>query len=272
MAVGACAGMYAVCKATDRAGVSIAHYAAMMAAVLFIYTADHFSDAAKLTPEQLQEERRIFFKRNRPALKYLLALCSFTLIATLFFLPAETLYFGIATGAASVVYLISAGLAQNKKQEKTILTRPKIYKEPVIALLYSLVICGIVHPETLLELPGCLIFICYAGIAMQNLLIISMFEMEQDKKSGFLNLVSAIGTGHAVHLIYGLGVVVILTGAAGFLISVSFVARFFALVIIAMSMWLCGIMLGRRSRLIHTGAYRGLAESVFLFPVLLVFA
>ncbi|MCR9251770.1 MAG: hypothetical protein NXI20_15195 [bacterium] len=161
--------------------VPVLIYLTLAVAVWLIYTWDHLSDAAGI--DNPSTFRHQFHKRYYKVLLGLIVVCLIFGAILVFYLPIQTVYFGVAAAALVMVYFLLVRFWDGF-----------VYKEIVSALLYSLGV--FVGPLSLYQEFSLFIILMYFQIlviALMNLMIFSLFEDKTDKADGFVSLILLLG-------------------------------------------------------------------------------
>lgn len=159
-----------------------------------VYTLDHLNDARKM--HHTYNERRLFFLKNEGSLKTALIFVVITGIVSIYFVSLYELFFGLMLGVAIVTYLFF----QNSIGKRGL-------KELFIAVVYSTAVFSQVLLFSILDIQITLTLIQLVIIAQVNLIIISLFDFEDDTLEGFNSIAIILGKSNtnilAVTLILG---------------------------------------------------------------------
>lgn len=161
--------------------VPVLIYLTLAVAVWLIYTWDHLSDAAGI--DNPSTFRHQFHKRYQKVLLGSMVVGLIVGATLVFYLPIQTVYFGVAAAALVMVYFLLVKFWDGF-----------VYKEIVSALLYSLGV--FVGPLSLYQEFSLFIILMYFQIlviALMNLMIFSLFEDKTDKADGFVSLIQLLG-------------------------------------------------------------------------------
>ncbi|MEZ4826748.1 MAG: hypothetical protein R3C61_10725 [Bacteroidia bacterium] len=183
---------------------------ALPVSVWVIYTADHLLDAWRLG-ESAHTERHLFHHHHFRAIATIwLILLLFCLFILPFLIPLPLLWFGMGMGGLVLIHL---GLVQWVGAKTSLL----LHKELGVASIYAGGVWGgpvAMAWDHLEQIPFSL-FAQFFLLALINLLIFSLYEMETDTRDGHTSFVRAIGAQKAMRLIWALGLLVVLAGVFG---------------------------------------------------------
>ena len=182
--LGTAGGGLLACKMLD-VHPPLSWWIVLPATVWLIYTCDHLLDSIKVK-ENAQTNRHLFHYRYRKILIFLLVIIGISVFVTsLLVFNRVTIYFGLITGIAVLLYLVLISY----------LGRQIIPKEMFVALVYTIGIWGVpvIMKDFLLNLSQWLSLGIFCGMAMLNLLVFSWYEMEIDIKSGFNSFATLSG-------------------------------------------------------------------------------
>jgi len=176
---------------------------ALFFSILSIYTFDHLRDS--LTHQNTSSQRRLIFQKNTNYWYVYLGLLLVVALTSLFFLPLQLIMWGLALGIFCVFYLLLSGKLS------------RVYsKELVAAALYS---CGIFLDPILRVtenwlFPALLVIHLFL-LAFANLVLIAMFELQEDRHEGFHSLVITFGYLRMKKVLSAILVLCMLTAMVG---------------------------------------------------------
>ncbi|MEP4535063.1 MAG: UbiA family prenyltransferase [Cyclobacteriaceae bacterium] len=167
--------------------ISIHVYFALASAVWLIYTADHLLDSRK----PAISERRRFHKRH---FRIIGVICGVTFSLALFnvyFLPVQVIKAGAVLSALCILYLTLVYFL-----------RGLWFKELLVAFGYAAgVFLGPFSLSPKWELVDWLLVVELAIVALINLLIFSIYDLEEDQKEGFGSIPNRMGMEASKRLI-----------------------------------------------------------------------
>lgn len=214
--------------------------------VWIIYTVDHLIDAKSINGVASTERHR-FHQQHF----YLLLVAIFIAVIVegclLFTLPKQVLIQGLIATPILVVYFF-------------LQKRLTFVKEFFIAVVYT---AGLLITSASLQAmfgPKGLFIASYFAIALMNLLLFSLFDMESDRRDRHVSF--ALSSGVTITQI----VFVMLFSVPVFLIALKG-AKLHVLIVLAMAVCLLVIMAFRKF-FIRYGRYRLLGDAVFYFPAI----
>lgn len=233
------------------------------ATVWAIYLLDHLWDVNGLS-DKPTVKRRLFFYNN---FKYILALAILLLagifVCSLFFLPIVTIKFGIVTGVLVLFYLAFVHLNTHKKSKNW------FHKEILVGVLYGLGIWGsaaILSPN--IEIEHYLLAVNFVFVAFLNLLIFSLYEIDEDLQQEQLSIVQSLGKDVSKKIIFGLAFFIFLLGILILIISQQkIVQNWVFLEWIMASVLLILILFPAYFKINET--YRFIGDGVFILPAIL---
>lgn len=167
--------------------ISIHTYFALASAVWLIYTADHLLDARKPTTS----ERRRFHKKHFRIISVIGGLTLSLALFNVYFLPVQVIKAGAVLSALCMLYLTLVYFL-----------RSLWFKELLVATGYAVGV--FLAPFSLApkwEFIDALLVVELAIIALINLLIFSIYDMEEDQKEGFGSVPNRMGMVAAKRLI-----------------------------------------------------------------------
>jgi len=184
---------------------SVWSYFVLGSTVWIIYTADRLWDVRRMTELPLTARHR-FHLQNRKALWNATGVVTaLTAVITLFFLPFRVIGFGLGLTLAVGLYLWLVHLLSAHFRRKW------FQKEPLVAILYT---AGIWGPVWVLRgytsAADWLLCLLFAAIAFQNLLLFSLFDLENDQRRNEQSLVTYWGAERIKAVFQGLSVGILL--------------------------------------------------------------
>jgi len=180
-------------------------WAGLPLAVWVFYTGDHLLDAYRLG-KQAHTPRHLFHAKHfiPVFITWCIALVTGSLIA-FFYMPLELIYAGLGIGTLGIIHLTLSIVLRNT-------ISVWIQKETGVGLIYTLGIWT--GPALLASEPVPLTYfltaIQYFFLALINLLIFSLFELEIDRRDGHTSFVQAIGPARTRRLISGFSILIII--------------------------------------------------------------
>ncbi|MES2731272.1 MAG: hypothetical protein V4714_05970 [Bacteroidota bacterium] len=252
---------------------SVMSFYVLGSTVFIIYTADRLwdvrrtkiisTDLVRMTP------RHRFHYEHQPLLWGLISLLTIvTGWLALSFLPLPVFRFGLELALLVVLYL---GFVHLMGSLAHIPSRYLFHKEPLVAILYTAGIWGSVlvikHPVALVDWVLCLVF---GWVAFQNLLLFSLFDMENDLCKNESSLATYWGTALTQRVLNWLFIVIILVSGAVLLVYAQNARqREVASTEALMSITL--FILGYFPTYFRQGErYRWLGDGIFFIPLLIV--
>lgn len=234
----------------------------VLALVVFvIYTVDRLLDVRK--PGQPRTARHEFHRRHAPLL-WRVVLGAVVLAGVLvFFLPGSVLRFGLVLGGICAAYV--AAVFRSPANHPALL-----FKEPLVALLYSAGIWGSVWVQrptiSGIDLTEALMF---TGIAFQNLLLFDIMERYEQAGAPMYSLAAVWGDYRCRVVLGWLTAGIVLTALLLCFLTDDRFAQRAALMLGLMSLSLYGIQ--RYSGwFLKNERYRWLGDGVFWMPALVL--
>jgi 4-hydroxybenzoate polyprenyltransferase len=177
--------------------------------VLFIYTADHQADVYRMPGPPLTERHRFHF-RYRRLLRPLAGVLAVGLAGAALPLPRPVLVYGLLLAGAVGAYLLVVSRLPEARGRRW------FHKEILVAALYTAGVWGSVAVRAGALPPFArLAGVIFALLALQNLLLFSYLEWEEDVSQGQRSLARSWGTGRVRIAMRVLSVVLIGLLAAG---------------------------------------------------------
>lgn len=235
-----------------RVGVttSFSSLVALFCTVWIIYTTDHLLDVRSLKVAAATERHR-FHQKYFTALSSFVVLFLMVDLTSIFYMPQETVHYGMVLGGFVGVYVVL-----HKKLS--------IGKEFSVAVLYVL---GIIAPAismASISSVDLLLLVIYFLIAFINLVLFAFIERASDMQDGHPSIAIALGEKKTARLLKGSFAVVAMLNLILFVLT-----RDFKLVLIMISMAALLYVIYQRSRTFnYNDWYRLLGDAVFLLPVL----
>ncbi|UII28509.1 hypothetical protein LVD15_08780 [Fulvivirga maritima] len=224
--------------------------------VWLIYTFDHLVDARGLKHKASTQRHRF----HQKYFKVLTIACAGALIVNaylVFFLPSETVLFGIAISCLVMVYFLLLHFLKLKSV---------YHKELMIAVLYA---AGImVGPVSLyqgqLDLRIIIIFIQFVMIALSNLIVFSLYEKRSDQIDSFPSIVQYLNEknvriGLKVFILFQLALAVFISQIPT-LKSFEYTFMFMLIILGALPFF--------RSSFEKNEKYRWVGDAIFLLPLI----
>ena len=224
-------------------------------AVWIIYTFDHLLDGTKSSDTPLTQ-RHQFHQTHRRPIFIILVLMMVVGLVLVFQLPVQIIINGITLSSGVVLYFV--GL-------KLIGGRPSVYKEPLVALAYTIgVFLGPVSLMKTIDYDSLMVlFAIYALMAFVNLLMFSVYELKIDECDKHTSIVRYVGKRKATYLINVCFILLLLlfgyqliTPESFDLVSIAIFAMIATLIVVNYWKSLFGI----KER------YRIVGDAVFYFP------
>lgn len=218
--------------------------------VWIIYTVDHLRDARSISSPAATDRHR-FHQIHFKVIVIILITTIVVNFIIVFFLPPAVIRFGLALGLVVLLYLMFQRYL-------------KFLKEAFVACLYT---AGVVLPSlaffqgSLLS-EHYLIIAKFAIMALMNLLLFSLFDLEVDRDQEQQSFVTWFGPAATHYAILFLGVLNIFSG----LWLWNFDTRV-ASIFITMNVLLITVFFLKR-QVVPNSYYRMVGDSVFLIPVL----
>lgn len=142
-------------------------------AVWFIYTLDHWLDA-KRTKQLPSMHRHQFHQKHSKSILTLMIIQAGLGLTSLLYLPIETFYVGLVIAITVIAYFLLS-----------LLLKAFVIKEVFIASIYTIGV--FVGPSSLgitLSSSAFIAMFIVFGLALSNLILISMYEISNDIKDG----------------------------------------------------------------------------------------
>jgi 4-hydroxybenzoate polyprenyltransferase len=180
---------------------SVWSYFVLGGTVWIIYTADRLWDVRRMTELPLTARHRFHLQNRKGLWKATGIVTGITAVITLYFLPFRVVGFGLGLTLAVGLYLWLVHLLSAHSRRKW------FQKEPLVAILYTAGIWGPVWVlrgyTSAVDWMLCLLF---SGIAFQNLLLFSLFDLENDQRRNEQSLATYWGAERIKAVFQGLSV------------------------------------------------------------------
>ncbi len=233
---------------------------ALAICVWLIYTADHLSDALSI-PHEAHTSRHRFHQKYIKTVRIFFFIVSATGLFLLSQLPLRLIIWGSFVLGIVGLYFISI---------RWLKLQYIVHKEIVIALLYSVgIFLAPVYFSTFpLKITVIILFIEYIFIAFINLILFSWYEKTLDEQDNHISFVTLVGERKAkktlIFCLYFLYGVIILST----LLNVSEpIFIFTQVILLLMTLTLHGVLSFPAYFRQHE-RYRGIADAIFLYPIL----
>ncbi|MCF8368789.1 MAG: hypothetical protein K9G76_07075 [Bacteroidales bacterium] len=232
--------------------------------VWIVYTCDHLVDAYRLKDNTSSVRHLYFYTHFKTLFTIVLLLLLIDILLVVIFLPADVLIFGAVLGFVAIIYFLVLHSIKEKKEGF-------VQKEASVALIYSVGIWGIPlwFKQGSISLEVLLCFVVYLIIAFADILILSVYDYETDKKDGHSTLAmnfGQIGTKRLIFLLlifsFGISIYLILLGS-------NFNLRIAGIIFFLMSLLIL-LIISFPNNLKQNGIFRYLVELVFWLPGLIL--
>ena len=225
---------------------------AIAACIWLIYSLDHQRDVRHKL--HLKGARRIFHKKNQKAIIVTSLFVSFLGLILLFYLPPDLIQSGFLLALICFLYLIlSAELSTF------------LVKEVIVAVLYGggIFLFPLIRTDELEGIHG-LILLQLSLLAFVNIVLISTFELEEDRFNGFLSLALSMGKRATSQLLGGL---LFISGLAALIMGYYHHHFMYLELIYFFATLQLTIILLRPSWFIPAERYRICADAIFFYPL-----
>jgi hypothetical protein len=194
-----CSAMF--CRLVGLSPLPWPQLAVLGGTVLLIYAADHQADVYRMPGPPLTDRHR-FHWRYRRLLRPLAGILAIALAGAALLLPKVVIVYGLLLAGAVGAYLLVVSRLPESRGRRW------FHKEILVAALYTAGVWGSVAVRAV-SLPP---FARLAGVvigllALQNLLLFSYLEWEEDVSQGQRSLARSWGTGRVLLAMRGLSVV-----------------------------------------------------------------
>jgi hypothetical protein len=222
-------------------------YILLGSSIWMIYTIDHLRDSsiAKIA----LRERYVFHAQNRISLRIALAVVCLASVGCLFYLNTEIIVGGFFLALLCLVYILFHSLLAKKG-----------LKELYIAIIYT---CGVfLAPIIVSQSFNLYAMIMLLLLSFLNLILFSWFEFEEDHSDSFGSLATEVGKGKLEKIIYTIAALGLALSFLG--LSESFIVSAFFII----GFWVLALLILNPSWSKKGGRYRGIADAIFLIPIL----
>jgi hypothetical protein len=165
--------------------------------VLAIYTFDHLLDVWHTQGQVFSSRRWFHWQYRKELMMASIFLCFLLGLSAILYLPLTILYFGSALAVMVAAYLwLVKWLGESRG-------KAWFHKELLIACLYTVGIWGVAYTySSYFLVVHVYLFISFGLIALQNLLLFSNFELEEDKKQKQRSMVLYLGSRKMKVILY----------------------------------------------------------------------
>ena len=233
--------------------VPVAVSLALAVCIWLIYTLDHQRDVRHKLHQK--GARRIFHKKNQKAIIVTTLFVGLLGLTLLFYLPLELIQSGLLVALMCLVYLIlSAELSAF------------LVKEIIVALLYGggVFLFPLIQMDQLEGIHG-LLWMQLALLAFVNIVLISTFELEEDRFNEFGSLSLSMGKKRTFQLLGGL----LIISALSTIFIIYYQPYFMHLEIIYLfSSLQLAIILLRPAWFVSGERFRIYADAIFYYPLI----
>jgi|TARA_B110000046_G_C12911775_1_gene363129 1,4-dihydroxy-2-naphthoate octaprenyltransferase len=233
--------------------VPIAVSSALAVCIWLIYSVDHQRDV-RLKSHQ-KGARRIFHKKNKKVIIRMALLVGLLGLVLLFFLPLALVQWGLLVALICFGYLmLSARLSS------------LLVKEVIVALLYGggVFLFPFIQVDQLEGIHG-LLSIQLALLAFVNIVLISTFELEEDRFNGFTSLSLSMGKRATSQLLGGL---LIISGLSVLIIACYYPYFMHLELIYLFASLQLTIILLRPAWFVSAERYRVYSDAIFFYPLI----
>jgi hypothetical protein len=240
VAAGALVSCLMACKLLQVSPVPWEAVWVLAATVLLIYTADHLQDVWQTAGRVFSPRRQFHWQYRKHLLLGAVLVACMVAVMVIFFLPPKMIFFGLVLAMLVGVYLwlvhklgVDGG-------------RAWFHKELIIACLYTAGIWGVaLFAAADTEIKDLLFAGAFLLTALQNLLLFSYFELEEDYLQRQRSMAVNLGTGKVRKLLW------LLFGLSGLLLLLT---------------WNTGLNLPERQVIFTQAAMSGILGMLFIFP------
>lgn len=228
---------------------------AMAVCIWLIYSLDHQRDVRHKIHQK--GARRIFHKKNQRAIILTSLFVAFLGLILLFYLPPDLIQSGFLLALICFLYLIlSAELSSF------------LVKEVFVAVLYGggIFLFPLIRIDQFEGIHG-FILLQLSLLAFVNIVLISTFELEEDRFNGFASLSLSMGKRATSQL---LGVLLIISGLAALIMSYYNYFMQLELIYFFATLQLTIILL-RPSWFIKAERYRIFSDAIFFYPLIFLY-
>ena len=231
--------------------------------VWIIYTTDHLVDAARLK-SSANTDRHLFHYTYIRTFLILVSLFSMLVLTLVFlYLPIEVFYFGLSTGAFSILYF---SFLHVSKQQAI------LPKEIIVAFVYTTGIWGVplVLTDFNFDQNKMLLLSGFFILVLADILLLSYFELESDTKDRHFTMAVKFGKKIIKQIIWAMLVLVNIICFFLLLTKSSELEKIAAIIYLLMATLIMG-MISFPEKLEKNFLYRCLVEFVFWLPGLILF-
>lgn len=223
--------------------------------VWLIYTVDHLIDGHR---SKQQSGRHSYYFRNKRSLIYLSIAVAFLNIYLVSLQSSTLILFGAQLSFLVLLYILLSNVSSMFNT---------YFKELSCAILYAAGLSLPALAQGAFSLTMGALFLFYLLSAWINLLTISYFEVDYDRRSGFSSLPQSIGNRKTVRLIQAISVVLLAT----LLAAVTFALLSFSTILVLVTILILqGAITAVPQHFDQNERYRVLADLSYLLPILLV--
>ena len=226
---------------------------AIAVCIWLVYSLDHQRDVRHKLHQK--GSRRIFHKKNQKVIIVTSLFVGFLGLILLFYLPPDLIQSGFILALICFVYLIlSAELSSF------------FVKEVMVALLYGggIFLFPLIQIDQLEGMHG-FILLQLSLLAFINIVLISTFELEEDRFNGFASLSLSMGKRATSQLLGGL---LIISGLAALIMGYYYHYLMHLELIYFFATLQLTIILLRPSWFIPAERYRIYADAIFFYPLI----
>jgi 4-hydroxybenzoate polyprenyltransferase len=164
--------------------------------VWIIYTSDHLIDAYRLKQQASTHRHNFHFHYSNKISVIVAVLSILNLIIILTWLEKEIIYFGLLLSAVTILYLVLIFRAKTNNHH--------IPKEIIVSLIYTAGIWGSFAALNDFRLNTALLslLIAFFLLVLSDVLLLSHYEIESDKKDGHSTIAVKFGRRVALKFIY----------------------------------------------------------------------
>jgi 4-hydroxybenzoate polyprenyltransferase len=237
------------------------HYFALGAAVFVIYSLDRLSDVDTIKGTPATPRHRFYYSYKKEVWMLTVLISLIAGMGALWLLPMKMILFGSGLGLVALLYL---WLVRTSGEY----ARKWLSKEVFVAVIYTAGIWGSVllyHQD--ISWHVWLMALAFLMIALQNLLLFSLNEIDADVAHGQRSIARSLGEEKIAKLLTGLFAGVIFLLAVVYVLGNSLNHPAVLLILGAMSTILYALF-AFREKLRNNEVYRMIGDGVFLLPFL----
>jgi 4-hydroxybenzoate polyprenyltransferase len=167
-------------------------------AVWFIYTADHLLDAVRGNPDHFARRHRFHYDQRKYLLISLIIIATIALILALTCIDARIIFFGFVLGGVILLYQMTLLVSGKLKSF--------VQKEFAVAAIYVAGIWGgpLILQGGSISSSQWLVILAYFFLATSDLLLLSFYDEERDRMTGFKSFPVQFGSPATRRWIIGL--------------------------------------------------------------------